>query len=398
MSDKPAIAGGRPQRRTLLPYGRQSIDETDIEAVVEVLRGDFLTTGPNVEKFEVAFAKAVGAKHAVAVANGTVALHLMARVAALGPGDRLLTTPMTFVATSNAALFCGATPDFVDVDVETGLIVPGASRKAMKKGTKAISPVDYTGQPVDYAGFRDLAEDTGTMFLADAAHALGAEFRGKRVGSQADMTMFSLHPVKHITTGEGGVVTTQDEELAARLRSLRSHGIDREVAKKMGPGRGYYYEVVDLGYNYRLTDIQAALGWSQLKRLDQFVDRREAIAAAYTKGFKGVKGVLTPVVRKGVRHAWHLYMLRLDLPRLKTTRDEIFAALRAENIGVHVHYVPVHLMPLYRERLGTKAGQFPNVEAYYEQAITLPLFPSMTKTDVEDVIAAVKKVVSWYAK
>ena len=395
MSEKPAVAGGRPQRATMLPYGRQAIDDEDVRAVSEALRGEFLTTGPTVERFEQAFARAVGAKHAVAASNGTVALHLMARALGLGKGDRVVTTPMTFVATSNAALFCDATPDFADVDEETGLLAPSTARSRIGSKTKALFTVDYTGQPVDYAGFRDLADDKGIAFASDAAHALGAEYKGRRVGAQADVTMFSLHPVKHITTGEGGMVTTDREDLAERLRLLRNHGMDREVGRRLG--RAYYYEIVELGYNYRLTDIQAALGLSQLKKLDGFVARRERIAQTYTQAFRDLPGVTPPVVRPGVRHAWHLYMLRLNLDELDAKRDEVFAALRAENIGVHVHYVPVHLHPLYRERLGTRPGQFPAVERFYERLLTLPLFPTMTDRDVQDVIEAVEKVVSWFA-
>jgi perosamine synthetase len=395
---KPALEGGTPQRSTFLPYGRQVIEDDDVAAVAAQLRSDFLTTGPTVERFEAAFARAVGAKHAVAVANGTVALHLMARAAGLGVGERMVTTHMTFVATANAALYCGATPVFADVDPETGLLDLAAARAAADPATKALSTVDFAGLPLDTRACRDLASHQGVPWLSDAAHALGAEDHGRRVGSQADMTMFSLHPVKHITTGEGGVVTTDREDLATRLRLLRNHGMDRDVAKRLGPSKAYYYEIVDLGYNYRITDIQCALGLSQLAKLDRFLAAREHIAARYTRQLQGVTGVRTPSVPPNRRHAWHLYVIRLDLARLKVGRDRIFEALRAENIGVHVHYTPVHLMPLYRERLGTRPGQLPKVERFYEEILTLPIHPGMSDADVDDVVEAVRKVNTWYAR
>lgn len=398
MKDRPAIEGGRPRRSSLLPYGRQSIDEDDVRAVAEQLRSDFLTTGPTVERFEAAFAKAVGAKHAVAVANGTAALHLMARAAGLGTADRATTTPMTFVATSNAVLYVGAEPDFADVDPETGLLGPEAARGTLTATTRALITVDYTGQPVDYGAFKDLADERGLAWLSDAAHALGAEVGGRRVGPQADLTMFSLHPVKHVTTGEGGVVTTDREDLAARLRLLRNHGMDREAAKRFGPARAYYYEVVDLGYNYRLTDIQCALGLAQLRKLDGFLDRRQRLAARYTKELGDLDGLRVPSLRKGVRHAWHLYVVRLDLGRLRVSRDRIFEALRAENIGVQVHYIPVHLHPYYRERSRPGTVTLPHAESWYEQILTLPLYPGMTDADQDDVIEAVRKVLAWYAR
>lgn len=395
--ERPAVEGGRPQRDRMLPYGRQTIEDDDVDAVVRVLRSEFLTTGPEVERFEEAFARAVGARHAVAVSSGTAALHVAAAAAGLGPGHHVVTTPMTFAATANAVLYRGATPDFADVEPDTGLLDPAAARAGVGGKTKAIFSVDYTGHPVDYRALGDLARDRGLLFVSDAAHALGAEYGGRRVGTQADLTTFSTHPVKHITTGEGGVVTTNREDLAAALRLFRNHGMDRSVAQRRGPSGAYAYEIVELGYNYRLTDFQAALGTSQLNKLDRFLAARERIAARYRAALSDLQALRLPVVRPGVRHAWHLYVVRLDPDRLRVGRDRIFEALRAENVGAHVHYIPVHLHPLYRRRKATPPGPLPVVEALHPQILTLPLHPGMTAADVEDVTSAVRKVVSWYA-
>ena len=396
MGEKLAIEGGDPIRRTYLPYGHQWIDEDDIRAVVEVLRSDWITTGPKVAEFEEAFAEYVGTRYAVSFSSGTAALHGAAFAAGLGPGDEAITTPMTFCATANCALYQGAKPVFADVCQDTLNIDPDEVARRITPRTKAILPVDYAGHPVDLGPILELANRHGLVVIEDACHALGAEYKGQRVGRISHMTVFSFHPVKHITTGEGGMVTTDDAELARRLRVFRNHGIDRDARQRQAEGQ-WYYEMVLLGYNYRLTDIGCVLGLSQLRRLDANLTRRREIAARYTAAFQGIPGMIPPAVRHDVNPAWHLYPIRLDLERLGVGRAEVFGALRAEGLGVNVHYIPVHLHPYYRERLGYRGGEYPVAEDAYERLITLPMFHGMTDQDIEDVIEAVDKVLRYYA-
>jgi perosamine synthetase len=383
-------------RKTLLPYGYQNIDEDDIRAVVEVLRSDWITTGPKVAEFEEAFAEYVGARYAVSFSSGTAALHGAAFAAGLGPGDEAITTPMTFCATANCVLYQGARPVFADVCSDTLNLDPDEVGRRITSHTKAILPVDYAGHPADLDPLLELADRHGLVLIEDACHALGAEHKGRQVGSISHMTVFSFHPVKHITTGEGGMVTTNDVELARRLRMFRNHGIESDARQRQAQGQ-WYYEMVALGYNYRLTDIGCALGLSQLRRLDANLARRREIAARYNASSQDMRAVIPPAVRPDVNPAWHLYPIRLDLPKLRVGRAEIFRALRAENIGVNVHYIPVHLHPYYRERFRYQGGECPVAERAYEQLISLPMFHGMTDQDVEDVIEAVRKVVSYYA-
>ncbi len=390
-----AIHGGTPVRRTLLPYGRQSLDETDVEAVVEVLRSDWLTTGPNVQEFEERFAAWVGAKHAVSFSSGTAALHAAAFAAGLGSGDEAVTTPMTFCATANCILYQGAKPIFADVTGDTLNLDLQEVTKKISPSTRAIFAVDYAGHPADLAALRLLADDHGLLVIEDACHALGADYHGKRVGSIADMTVFSFHPVKHLTTGEGGMVTTEDAKLAETLRRFRNHGISSEARQRQDAGQ-WFYEMVLLGYNYRLTDIACALGLSQLGRLDANLSRRRQIAAQYLNAFSELPGIELPAVREGVNPSWHLFPIRLRLEKLSAGRAEVFRALRAENLGVNVHYVPVHLHPYYRDRFGDQTGTCPVAEDAYERLISLPMFHSMTAQEVEDVIHAVGKVMVNY--
>lgn len=421
-----AIHGGVPVRAKQLPYGRQSLDESDIQAVVEVLKSDWLTTGPKIGEFEEQFAAWVGARHAVSFSSGTAALHGAAFAAGLGPGDEAITTPMTFCATANCVLYQGATPVFADVSRDTLNLDPvevlkkitsrASSRTSAR--VKAIIAVDYAGHPAALDELGELAKKHGILLIEDACHALGAEFRGKRAGGIADMTVFSFHPVKHLTTGEGGMVTTNDGALAETLRRFRNHGISSEARERQESGQ-WFYEMVLLGFNYRLTDIACALGLSQLARLDSNLARRREIAARYAAAFRdsalqdsqtaAFSAIDVPAVREGVNPAWHLYPIRLKLEMLTATRSEIFRALRAENIGVNVHYIPVHQHPYYRERFkfdpssdvhvnfnsNSKLG-FPVAEDAYERLISLPMFHSMTAQDVEDVIHAVGKVLSFY--
>ena len=380
-----------------LPYGHHRIEEEDIESVVEVLRSDWITTGPKVREFEEAVADFVGARFAVAFSSGTAALHGAASAAGLCPTDEAITTPLTFCATSNSVLYTGATPVFADVCPDSLNIDPDQVAACITQRTKAILPVDYAGQPADLDPIMSLAERHGLVVIEDAAHALGSEYRGRRVGGISHMTVFSFHPVKHITTGEGGMVTTDSAEYASRLRSFRNHGIDPEARRRQGSAKGdWYYEMTSLGYNYRLSDIGSALGLSQLKRLPDKIARRREIASHYGKVFAGVPGMIPVVERPEARSAWHLYPVRLELERFSAGRRDVFQALRRENIEVNVHYIPVHLHPYYREKFGYQGGEYPVAEAAYASLITLPLFDSMSTGDVEDVVDGVYKVAAHF--
>ena len=392
-----AIHGGTPVRKTLLPYGRQSIEEDDIQAVVETLRSDWLTTGPKVPEFEEAFAAWVGARYAVSFSSGTAALHGAAFIAGIGSGDEAITTPLTFAATANCVLYQNGTPIFADVAPDTLNLDPERVGAKITQRTKALLPVDYAGHPADLDAMLEVAEGHGLVVIEDACHALGAEYKGRRVGSIAHMTVFSFHPVKHLTTGEGGMVTTDNAAYADALRKFRNHGISSGARDRQQAGQ-WHYEMVLLGYNYRLTDIACALGLSQLKRLEENLTRRREIAARYTAAFQEMPGICAPVVREEALPAWHLYPIRLELAHLSAGRAEIFRALRAENIGVNVHYIPVHLHPYYRERFGYRGGEFPIAESAYESLISLPMFHGMSDADVEDVIRAVDLVTGYYRK
>ncbi|MDZ4816261.1 MAG: UDP-4-amino-4,6-dideoxy-N-acetyl-beta-L-altrosamine transaminase [Verrucomicrobiota bacterium] len=394
--EKLAIEGGAPVCEKLLPYGRQLIEQVDIDAVVETLKSDWLTTGPKVGEFEKAFADYCGAKFAVAFSSGTAALHAAAHAAGIKEGDEGITTPLTFAATSNCILYCGGKPVFADIDPRTLNLDPQLAERAITSRTKAIFPVDFTGLPAAMDEFMALGKKHQLVIIEDAAHALGATYKGRRTGSIADMTIFSTHPVKHITTGEGGVVTTDNEEYFKKLKLFRSHGISSDARERMENG-GWYYEMVELGYNYRITDIQCALGLSQLKKAESWVQRRRAIAAIYSKAFRTLPQIETPIDTDQCESAWHLYVIRLNLAQLKVGRKEFFAALRAENLGVNVHYIPVPHHPYY-QKLGYTKGQWPHAESTYERCISLPLFPSMTDKDVQNVVHAVTKVSAAYAK
>jgi perosamine synthetase len=392
-----AINGGSPVRSTFLPYGRQAIDDADIEAVVEVLRSDWLTTGPKVSEFEEAFAARVGAAHAVSFSSGTAALHAAAFATGLKPGDEAITTPLTFAATANSVLYQGATPVFADVSRDTLNLDPGLVERKISSKTRAILPVDYAGHPADLTPIVEMARRRGLIVIEDACHALGAEYAGQRVGGIADMTVFSFHPVKHITTGEGGMVATNNPHFAETLGRFRNHGISSDARQRQSAGQ-WHYEMVLLGFNYRLPDIVCALGIQQLKKLDANLARRREIATRYMAALRGIPGVIPPAVRSDVNPAWHLYPIRLDLEKLTCGRAEVFRALRGENIGVNVHYIPVHLHPYYRERFGYKGGEFPVAEDAYGRLISLPMFHGMLDEDVRDVIEAVKKVVGSFGR
>ena len=393
-----AIEGGVPVRSEFLPYGHQWIDEEDITAVTEVLRTDWITQGPKVDEFERMVAEYCGAKYAVAVSSGTAALHAACAVAGLSEGDKAITTPITFSATANAIVYCGGKPVFADIEENTLNIDPKEIGKKLSTKTRAILPIDFAGYPADIDEIKALAEERRLTVIEDATHALGAEYKGKRIGSLSDMTIFSFHPVKHITTGEGGMVLTNSEEFCEKLKIFRHHGITRDRGKLSKDEGPWYYEIHNPGYNLRITDFQCALGISQMKKLDGFIQRRREIATRYNEAFAGVEEIITPVEKDYVKAVYHIYVIQLRLEKLKVGRREIFEALRAENIGGNVHYIPLHFQPFYQREFGYKKGDYPKAERYYERAITLPIFPKMSDEDIEDVIEAVRKVIGYYRK
>ncbi len=387
-----AIHGGPPVRKTFLPYGHQSIEETDIQAVLETLKSDWLTTGPKVPEFEEKFAEYVSAKHAVSFSSGTAALHAAAFAAGLQPGDEAITTPLTFAATANCVLYQGATPVFADVRPNTLNLDPELVISKLSARTKAILPVDYAGHPSELDAFFQIAGAHGLVVIEDACHALGAQYGGRKIGSLSHMTVFSFHPVKHLTTGEGGMVTTDNSRFAEILRRFRNHGISTEARQRESAGT-WHYDMVHLGFNYRLPDIACALGTAQLGRMTTNLARRREIAARYNAAFARMAEIRVPELGGGVDSAWHLYTIRIDPSRLCTGRDEILRALRAENIGANVHYPPVHLHSYYRDHFGFRGGEYPIAEQASRRLISLPMFHSMTDIDVENVIEAVVKVI-----
>lgn len=385
----------------MIPYGRQSISEADIEAVTAVLRSDFLTQGPAVPAFEDAVASLCGAKHAVAMNSATSALHLACLALGVGPGDRVWTSPLTFVASSNAALYCGAEVDFVDVDERTYNLCSGRLAEKLERAAaagmlpKVVIPVHLAGQSCDMAAIHAAASRHGVRIIEDASHAIGGSYRGKPVGNCefSDIAVFSFHPVKIVTTGEGGMAMTNDDQLAQLMRLDRTHGITRDPDLMQHDDAGaWYYEQQRLGYNYRMTDICAALGLSQLSRIEEFLARRREIAAAYDAAFADLP-VKTPWQQPDTDSAWHLYVIRIDRQRVTRSRREIFDALRDAGIGVNLHYIPVYRQPYYRE-LGFGQGHCPNAEAYYAEAISLPMYPGLSDEEQQQVIGAVTKAVS----
>ncbi len=388
-----AIEGGKPVRSELLPYGHQWLDDEDIASVVQVLKSDWITQGPKVDEFEHKVADYCGVRYAVAVSSGTAALHAACAVAGIAAGDEAITTPMTFAATANAVVYCGGRPVFADIREDTLNIDPKEIKKKLTPKTRVILPVDFAGHSADLDEIMAIAKKRALVVIEDAAHALGAEYKGRKVGGLADMTIFSFHPVKHITTGEGGMVLTSNRGFYDKLKIFRHHGIVKN------PDQGsWYYEIPNPGYNFRLTDFQCALGISQLKKLDRFVQRRGEIATRYNEAFAGMEEIISPTEAEGVKAVYHLYVIQLRTEMLKVGRKEVFDALQAENIGVNVHYMPLHLQPFYQKKFGYKKGDYPNAEAYYERAITLPIFPAMTNKDVQDVVKAVTKVIHYYRR
>lgn len=378
----------RANVRQFIPYGRQWIAEEDIEAVVKVLRSDWLTTGPKVREFENEFARFTGAKEAVAVSSGTAALHCIMHAIGINAGDEVIVSPITFVATANAIVFQGGKPVFADIDPETLLIDPKEVEARITPRTKAIIAVDYAGQPCNYDALQTIANRYGITLIADSCHALGARYREKNVGTLADLTAFSFHPVKHITTGEGGMVTTNNTEWAAKIRRFRSHGINSDHRQRTERGT-WYYEMVELGYNYRMTDIQCALGLSQLRKLPKWIIRRRQIAEHYNKAFSGIPGIIPLKVNPEVFHAYHLYVLNYNPDSANSNRGDLFAKLHEEGIGANVHYIPVHLHAYYQQCFGYQKGNYPKAEDAYERIISLPIYPGMADRDVSTVIDAI---------
>lgn len=372
----------------MIPYGRQTIEAEDLAAVAEALQSGWLTTGPRVEAFEKAFGEALGVAHNVAVNSGTAALHAAMHALKVGPGDEVIVPAITFAASANCAVYEGAAPVFADVESDTLLIDPASVAGKITARTKAIVAVDYAGQPADYEALGALARKHNLKIVADACHAPGAAYKGRAVGSLADISTFSFHPVKHLTTAEGGMASTQDAGLAASMRRFRSHGIDSDHRQRSLNGT-FAYDMVELGYNYRLSDLQCALGIAQLPRLAAWVARRRAIAARYDAAFANLPFARPLAARADRLHAYHLYVVELDLEALGMDRARAFNLLRAAGVGANVHYSPVHLMTFYRERFGTGEGQCPVAERAAERILSLPVFPLMTDADAARVIDAV---------
>lgn len=394
--EKPAICGGTPIRSQRISYGHQYIDEEDIQAVVEVLRSDYLTCGPKIAEAERALCEVTGAKYAVVCSNGTAALHMACQAAGVQPGDEVITTPITFAASANCALYCGARPVFADINEETYNIDPENVRRLTTEKTKAVVAVDFTGQSVELDALLSHCHEKGITLIEDGAHVIGTKYKGRCNGSIADMTTLSFHPVKTVTCGEGGAVLTNDEGLYRKLLLYRAHGITRDPSlMKHEPDGPWYYEQLTLAMNYRMTDMQAALLISQLKKLPMFMERRKEIVRRYNEAFSELPQI---IVQREIRESdttRHLYILRLNPEKLSIDRRQFFDALAAENICCNVHYIPTYYFPYY-EKMGYEKGLCPKAEKLYEEILTLPLYYSMTDQDVEDVIAAVKRIAEYY--
>lgn len=380
---------GERMRVKFLPYGFHWIDDTDIKEVVDVLKSDWIVMGPKVQEFEGAICDYLGCKHGVAVNSGTSALDIAVGSLGLKKGE-IITTPFTFVATANSILFNGLKPVFADIKSDTYNINPQEIKKKITKNTKAIIYVDFAGQPCDIKEIKEIAEENDLRLIEDAAHALGAEYNGKKVGAFADITMFSFHPVKHITTGEGGMCVTNDGELAREMRILRNQGVETGAMERFGPSASWAYDVKLLGRNYRMTDFQAALGLSQLKKLEGFIKRRQELASLCSERLKNVLSITLPYTKPNVRHTWHLYTILLDK---KVDRNRFIVAMKAKNIGVNVHYFPIYSFSYYRENFNFKPKDFPVTEDISSRIVTLPMFPKMSDEDVKDVVAAVEELI-----
>lgn len=375
--------------KKMIPYGRQTIEEDDIQAVVDVLRSDYLTTGPKIAEFEKMVADYVGAKYAVAISNGTSALHAACFAAGIQPGDEVITTPLTFAASSNCVLYCGGTPVFADVDLKTYNINPEDIRRKITDKTKAIIAVHLAGQPCDMDEIHKIAKEHDLLVIEDGAHALGSVYKGKKVGTLSDMTTFSFHPVKPITTGEGGMIVTDNEEFYQKMMLFRSHGITRDENLMTRNDGSWFYQQLDLGYNYRITDIQCALGCSQMKKLDRFLARRKEIVARYNEAFADCENIIIPYQLPETESGWHLYIVQVK----NCDRKKVFEALREQGIAVNVHYIPVYMHPYYQEH-GYKDIHCRNAEEVYSHIISLPLYPTLMVEEQEYVIETLKHIIN----
>lgn len=371
----------------MIPYGKQTIEQDDIQAVVDVLKSDFLTTGPKIAEFEQTVADYVGAKYAVAISNGTSALHAACFAAGIEPGDEVITTPLTFAASANCVLYCGGTPVFADVDPKTYNIDPDDIRRKITDRTKAIIAVHLAGQPCDMDAIHSIAREHGLIVIEDGAHALGSVYKGKKVGSLSDMTTFSFHPVKPITTGEGGMIVTDNEDFYKKMVLFRSHGITRDDSMMTRNDGPWFYQQFDLGYNYRITDIQCALGCSQMKKLDRFLARRKEIVARYNEAFADCDNIITPYQLSDTESGWHLYIVQVK----NCDRRQVFENMREKGIGVNVHYIPVYMHPYYQEH-GYENVHCANAEEIYSHIISLPLYPGLTSEQQDYVIDTLKSL------
>jgi len=393
---EPAIINGKPVRSSFLHPFKHSIGEEEIDEVVDTLRSDWITTGPKTFKFEEMFSKTVNSKYAIAVNSCTAALHLAIVALGIGKGDEVITTPYTFAATSEVVINENATPVFVDVEKDTYNIDPVKIEEKITDRTKAIIVVHYAGQACEMDKIMDLAEKYDLYIIEDAAHAIGSKYKDKRIGSIGDFTCFSFYATKNITTAEGGMITTKHGDLADKIRMLSLHGISKDAWKRYSSEGSWYYEITYSGYKYNMSDLQASIGIHQMKKLDQMQKRREEIADKYNRAFGQIPQITTPTVKKYTTHAWHLYPVQVNSELLSINRNEFIEALKAENIGTSVHFIPLHLHPYYKEKYGFKGDDFPIAESLYNNEISLPIYPKMEDKDVEDVISAVKKIINYY--
>jgi len=395
---KPALLGGKPVRRDFLPFFLPSIEEDEINAVTETLKSNWITTGPRTREFEEKFKKYIGCKYAIAVSSCTAGLHMSLVACDVGAGDEVITSPFTFAATANVVVHQGAKPVFADIDEKTYNISPGKIEDKISDKTKAIIPVHYGGQPCKMDEILKIAKEHQVPVLEDAAHAVGSKYKGKKIGTIGDATSFSFYATKNITTAEGGMVTTDNNEIAKEVRMWSFHGMSKDAWKRYLSKGSWYYEVLVPGYKYNMTDLQASLGICQLSKLGDFLGAREKLAKRYTKAFDGMPEIVEPSVEKHVCHAWHLYPIQVDTDLLKIGRDKFVEALSAENIGTSVHFIPLHRHPYYRETFGYKEDDFPVANRVYKREVSLPLYPGMSMDDVDDAIEAVRKIVEYYKK
>jgi len=396
--EKPAIEGGKPIREKFLPYGIQWLDEKEIAEVIDSMKSDWITTGPKMKIFEDNFKGYIGSKYAVAANSGTAALHISTSALGIKPGDEVITTPLTFVASANCVVYRGGTPILADIRKDTYNIDPNEIKKKITPKTKAIIPVHFGGQPCDMDEITEIADEHDLIVIEDAAHAIDAEYKGKKIGNISKLTCFSFHPVKNITTAEGGMVTTNDDDLCDKLLMFRTHGISKTAEKRFGKAGDYFYDMQFLGFRYNMSELHASIGIHQLNKLGGFQKRRREIVDIYNRELQKIEEITIPYVQEKVKHTWHLYVIQLNLEKLRVDRDHIFRALREENIGVNVHYIPVHYHSFYKTNFGLKQGLLPNVEWLYPRLLTIPLFPKMSDNDVYDVINAIEKVINYYKK